>query len=971
MKNNLKILLAFLILFYMNRNAEAQVTVTAQTIIDDMTLAPDAALHGVPSNFSWADGKAQPQPMPVPAKNNQGQWWRAMTTWGQAYIPVGGSTATNTRMQIRSLVTKLLYKNGKWHEVQRGDPQGAAFVEDFANNASIGAGERDESANGGGKSVIVGVGKWAGHNYHFWPVGLRAVVDIDSVVGVYNYCEARLIVDNPDLPDDRDVCKNVLQIGADWWLNMEVGWLPDWSANSGIGGCRSKWVTKEWQSFNFCTLLPEDIKKNPPIILTQGVRGRPVISKQTILTDQGTLLRGGAIHCSGSDLTEHQTAWGLDLNNWIEARTRGLNFMRASNVVPISDPNQLEYLDRIVANAEAAGMYVSLMIAVAQPGSFDYQSTYDFWKVVAPRYASNTNVIYEITNEPAGAPANGSYPMSSQLMTIYQMMREAAPQTIIICGKSSQLTYDNSSHNVMVVHNYSDPISPQTVTELIPNYPLFMDETNQWQYPGDVSVEREARRINEMEKYGISWAIMGTDLSNQDRVLIEFDQLKPYLDQLGITWEADKQVKKSLTISQPLQNSRLNKYYPIELKWIPNPDQAITERVEFFADTLKIGESVGQQYSFTWKTDLVGPHNLWALMVDSEGDTTYSAPVHIYLLESNPPEVKITQPTRDAVFPENTDVLIEAEATDSDGTISKVAFFNADKELGESSNFPYQFTWSGLVPGMYAVSAVTTDNTGISTASKVVHFSVGDCDSGTNLISNPEFDDQTTGWKTWNDGSSAFSKTVVNKVGMSGENTLLVDISNISGLMGIRLWTNLDFKIGHDYRICFLAKTDVNRQLKIAFKERGLNGTEYWSQVISMDTLTTTYGPFIFHCNHDYVNGELDFYPGPGSGRFWLDRVKVADQNLTGLLSTKLNKVNIYPNPVSEEYFNIHIDDFVGETASLTIYNLIGQKVFSETVCYSGSLKIPVSQLSGNGIYLVNIQTDKETHAQKVIVSNH
>ncbi len=50
---------------------------SVQTIIDDMTLAPDAALHGVPSNYSWANGAASPQPMPVPAKNNQGAWWRA------------------------------------------------------------------------------------------------------------------------------------------------------------------------------------------------------------------------------------------------------------------------------------------------------------------------------------------------------------------------------------------------------------------------------------------------------------------------------------------------------------------------------------------------------------------------------------------------------------------------------------------------------------------------------------------------------------------------------------------------------------------------------------------------------------------------------------------------------------------------------------------------------------------------------
>lgn len=242
-----------------------------QTIVNDMTLSPDAALHGVPSYYSWASGAASGQ-NPVPAKNNKGEWFRAMTSWGQVYLPVEGSKATNTRCQIRNMVSKLLYKNGKWIEVQTNNPQGAAFVEDFSNNTSIDANIRDESNNGGGISVIVGVGPWAGHNFHFWPLGFRAEVNIDSVIGVFTTCEARLIINDNNGTDDRDLCKNVLQMGADWWLNLNVGWLPDWSANSSIGNGRSKWVTKEWQSFNYCSLAPSQILLNPPISEVSSIK---------------------------------------------------------------------------------------------------------------------------------------------------------------------------------------------------------------------------------------------------------------------------------------------------------------------------------------------------------------------------------------------------------------------------------------------------------------------------------------------------------------------------------------------------------------------------------------------------------------------------------------------------------------------------------------------------------------------------
>jgi hypothetical protein len=238
---------------------------SAKTIIDDMNLAPDAALHGT-EGLSWGDGKAQGQPMPVPAKNYKGEWFRAVTNWGQVYIPRSGSTATNTRCQIRNLRTYILKKDKVWYKVQDGDPQGAAFVENFKDNASIGAGARDEAANGGGISVKVGVGDWAGHNYHFWPTGSRYVLDTADITAVFTYCEARLIKEDESKADDRSSCKNLLQIGADWWLNLDVYWLPDWSANAGVGSGRSKWVTNDWQYFTMCTLPAEEISKNPPCI---------------------------------------------------------------------------------------------------------------------------------------------------------------------------------------------------------------------------------------------------------------------------------------------------------------------------------------------------------------------------------------------------------------------------------------------------------------------------------------------------------------------------------------------------------------------------------------------------------------------------------------------------------------------------------------------------------------------------------
>ncbi len=236
----------------------------AQAIIDDMTLPGDAPLHGT-EKFGWGLGNGGIEKILIPAKNYKGESWTAMTNWGQVYIPRSGSIAMNTRCQIRNVQTLILSKDGKWRRIQYGSPSGAAFKEDFANDFSKPANVRNEAANGGGISVIVGVGDYAGFNFHFWTAKpARADIDTNTVAGIFTSCEARLIIDDLKKPDDRAACKNILMMGADWWLNKETSWKPDWSANSGISGGRSKWVTPEWQTYNMCTLPADDIRKNPP-----------------------------------------------------------------------------------------------------------------------------------------------------------------------------------------------------------------------------------------------------------------------------------------------------------------------------------------------------------------------------------------------------------------------------------------------------------------------------------------------------------------------------------------------------------------------------------------------------------------------------------------------------------------------------------------------------------------------------------
>jgi len=88
-----------------------------------------------------------------------------------------------------------------------------------------------------------------------------------------------------------------------------------------------------------------------------------------------------------------------------------------------------------------------------------------------------------------------------------------------------------------------------------------------------------------------------------------------------------------------------------------------------------------------------------------------------------PPTVAITSPTNGASFTSPTNVPITATANDSDGNVTNVAFFDGGTFLGGTNNTPYTVT-ANLGTGAHALTAVATDNAGLSTTSAVVNVTV-------------------------------------------------------------------------------------------------------------------------------------------------------------------------------------------------------------------------------------------------------
>jgi hypothetical protein len=231
---------------------DANLLNSIETIIADMQLAHEGAPSGVPESYDWAK-------QPRIGMGNKPNTFRAVLPWGQLYEQAGGNPATNTRVQIRKLKIYIFSKKNKmwFRPITTEVIEGANYAEDFVDDKNRPA-NIQTAPEGGGISVLAG----EGYNFHFWTQH-RATIDPNDIGGVFSTCQARLIIQNTALPDDRSQAKYLLSVGADYWLDESAQW-DNFKTNGDVAIGRFKFVKIAWQAFNMTSMSAEEIRKYPP-----------------------------------------------------------------------------------------------------------------------------------------------------------------------------------------------------------------------------------------------------------------------------------------------------------------------------------------------------------------------------------------------------------------------------------------------------------------------------------------------------------------------------------------------------------------------------------------------------------------------------------------------------------------------------------------------------------------------------------
>jgi gliding motility-associated-like protein len=193
---------------------------------------------------------------------------------------------------------------------------------------------------------------------------------------------------------------------------------------------------------------------------------------------------------------------------------------------------------------------------------------------------------------------------------------------------------------------------------------------------------------------------------------------------LSIHVQAPSNQLPTVNLTSPSNNATLNAGNISLTATASDPDGAVT-KVEFFNGSTKLGEDLSSPYTFTWTGVRAGTYTLTARATDNRSGVTTSTPVTITVVEPNKaPTVAITSPANNASFSQGATVNIQVTASDSDGAISKVEFFNGSTKLGEDLSSPYSFAWTNVPAGSHTITARATDNKSATTTSQAITINV-------------------------------------------------------------------------------------------------------------------------------------------------------------------------------------------------------------------------------------------------------
>jgi uncharacterized repeat protein (TIGR02059 family) len=251
------------------------------------------------------------------------------------------------------------------------------------------------------------------------------------------------------------------------------------------------------------------------------------------------------------------------------------------------------------------------------------------------------------------------------------------------------------------------------------------------------------------------------------------------------------------------------------------------------------------------------------------------------------PVISITSPANNTPFVSPANITITASASDSDGTITLVEFYNGTTKLGSASAVPWSFAWDNVEEGTYSLTATVTDNRNARIVSSAISVTVTAAPVSINqppvvTISSPTKGNE---YETPTNIDIAVAASdpdgSISRVVLYNGSTKLVELTNAPYLY---TWKNV--KTGN-YSIKAFAYDNLNATATSSVIEFKVGG-----------------GP-VYDANSEIIN----LYPNPNDGNFSIEFLQPIEDEKCKIVITDLGGKQVSIVPVLEgetiKHFNL------------------------------------------------------------------
>lgn len=155
-------------------------------------------------------------------------------------------------------------------------------------------------------------------------------------------------------------------------------------------------------------------------------------------------------------------------------------------------------------------------------------------------------------------------------------------------------------------------------------------------------------------------------------------------------------------------------------------DGSIT-RVEFYREgAILLGTATAPPFTIVWTNVGEGSYALTARAYDNRNGKATSTPVSIAVVGNQAPVVALASPADGSFHVAGAPIDLRASASDLDGSVARVEFFDGPMPLGSALAAPWAWTWLDASAGRHAITARATDNRGATSTSATTYVTVGE-----------------------------------------------------------------------------------------------------------------------------------------------------------------------------------------------------------------------------------------------------